>query len=172
MNKLVWITLAVGIAVAVGAALLVFGPGDDLRQDFRLESLSHGRFYLHDQRDKCVVLVFWSVPCEPCKAEMAFLGEMQRELGDRRLVIAGLCTDAQTPEEARRVVEPLDIEFPILLDNGAKVAAAWDAQTAPTTVIIGPDGKEAWRRTGYDVSVGRAIRSQVQRLLGSAEGSP
>ena len=169
MRKSVWIMLVVS-AVVAAAALVALRPADDLARDFRLDSLSHGRFYLHDQRGKCVVLVFWSVACRPCKAELAFLGEMQRELADERFVIAALCTDAETPDQARRAIEPLAIDYPVLLDAGGAVAAAWDAQTVPTTVIIAPDGAEAWRRTGYDASDGRAIRAHVQRLLSGAGG--
>jgi len=165
MNKTLWIILA-GVAVAaVAVAVVVLAPRGNAAPDFRLQTIAGERFYLHDQRGKCVVLVFWSTTCVPCKAEMTFVGQMARDLADDRLVVAALCTDAETPDEARRTVEPLDLNYPVLLDTGAKVAGQWNVTVAPTTVIIDADGKEAWRREGYDASTGQAIRLQIERLL-------
>lgn len=170
MNKRLWIILAAAGIAAAYVAVSTLAPGGGPRgADFRLDSLSGERFYLHDQRGKCVVLVFWSTMCDPCKAELAYLSGLQRELADDRLVVAGICTDAEGPDRVRRAVEPLDVDFPILLDTTGEVAPDWQATVVPTTVIIDADGKVAWRRTGYDATVGRAIRSQIERILARLE---
>jgi len=165
MNKRLWIILAAAAVVAAYVAVAMLSPASPRGADFRLESLSGERFYLHDQRGKCVVLVFWSTMCAPCKAELTYLSNLQRELADDRLVVAGICTDAESPDRASRVVGPLDVDFPVLLDTTGEVTRDWDAVIVPTTVIIDADGKVVWRRAGYDAAVRRAIRSQIERVL-------
>lgn len=172
MNRNLWIILAVVGAVAAAAAVLAFRPVDRLAPDFALESLAHGRFYLHDQRGKVVVLLFWDPMCVPCKHEMSFLAELQRDLGGADLALAAVCIDPESPDQARRVAEELGVAYPVLLDDGGRVADAWSAAVVPTTVIIDADGKEVWRRQGYDPAVRWAIRSQVERLLAAAEDRP
>lgn len=169
-SKSLWIIVAAVIAIAAGMALVTVGPDDKLVRHFHLPTASGGRFYLQEHRGKYVVLVFWSMTCLPCKQEMSFLADLERELNDERLVIAGLCTDAQSPDQAKAVTEELGISYVIALDTSGEVAEALRVKAVPTTVIVDADGAEVWRREGYDQAVRRAIRSQVERLLGGAEG--
>jgi len=171
MNRTPWIVIAV-VVVLAGIALLAVRFGDDAAPAFRLERLSGGRFYLREHHGKCVVLLFWSTTCAPCKREMRFLEALRRDLADERLVIAAICVDADTHDQARNVTEPLGLDYPILLDRGGQVARAWHAKTLPTTVIVDPQGRTAWRREGYDPAAGRLIRSQIERLLAGAEAAP
>ena len=168
MRKVQWTRLAFVVVIVAGMALLAVKLGDDAVQDFRLERVSGGRFYLREHRGKCVVLVFWSTMCTPCKQEMAFLEELRRELADERLLVAGICIDAESPDQAQGVTEQLRIGYPILLDTGGKVAEAWRVKTVPTTVIVDPRGRVEWRREGYDEATERVIRSQIERMLATA----
>lgn len=169
-SKHLWIIIAAVGAIAAGMALVTVGPDDKLVPHFHLETASGRRFYLREHLGKCVVLVFWSTACVPCKEEMAFLAELHSDLGEKRLVIAGICTDAESPDQAEAIADQLRISYAIPLDTDGKVAKSLGIKAVPTTVLINAAGVEVWRREGYDPAVRRAIRSQVDRVLLGPEG--
>ena len=55
--------------------------------DFTYFDASGGRRSLSDLRGKVVLLNFWATWCVPCRREMPLLSKMQRDYGDRGLVV-------------------------------------------------------------------------------------
>ena len=158
------------LALVTVAALLTGcgGDGQDavpVAPDFRLESLARERFYLNAQRGRTVVLVFWNTTCTVCKKEMVELKALRDEMKEKGLVLAAVCTDPENLETARSIAEKLKIDYPVLLDAGAKTAGAYEVTVYPTTVIVGPEGKLRFREEGFGAGTLRAIRGQVERLL-------
>ncbi len=133
--------------------------------DFRLDTLSHQRFYLNAQKGKAVVLVFWSTDCSACKKEMLALQPLVDKLGPKGLVVAAVCVDPENLAAARAAVKKLGIKYPVLLDRGGKIAKKYQVKAYPTTVIIDPAGKLCFREKGWGPSTGRSIEGKVQGFL-------
>ena len=132
--------------------------------DFRLDTLSHQRFYLNAYRGNVVVLIFWMTTCQPCKKEMVEFKPVAEELAPRGVTVVSVCTDPENLDAARRVVESLDIPFPTLLDRDGLVARKYGVRALPTTVIIDRNGKLSLWRAGYDDLIARQLRAHLESM--------
>jgi len=139
-------------------------PGITAR-DFYLETADHKRFYLHQQRGKVVILVFWTTWCTICKLELKDLNTMLKKESFNNLVIAAVCSDPENIGDLKAIQRHLDIKFPVLLDKNGKVSHAYGIKVYPSTVVIGRSGKISLVKKGYNVLILNKIKSKLQELL-------
>ncbi len=139
-------------------------PGE-VAKDFRLDTLMHERFYLNQHKDKVVVLVFWTTWCNVCKAELVEL----KSLKNRNIVVAGICSDPEDVNEVKRLANSLNIDYPVLLDEGQIVTDRYRVSAFPTTVIIDQKGVVSFVREGYNSAIARQIKTKVAGLFVSDE---
>lgn len=135
-------------------------------QDFRLESLDHGRFYLNQQRGSVVVLIFWATWCTSCKLAMEELAPIFRSFPDDRIVAAAVCTDPQNATEVRAVAETVGAGYPILLDRGSELFLELGLRALPTIVVIDAEGNIAYQKVGYSMAIKKQIELTLSSLLG------
>ena len=135
--------------------------------DFRLDTLGHQRFYLNQYRGKVVVLAFWSTWCTVCKTEMVELKPLAAA-ENKNLIIAAVCNDPENIDDVKKIVQALDINYPVLLDKKAEVFKKLKMSAVPTTIVIDQSGKIALTRQGYDANTRMQIKASVENFL--AEG--
>lgn len=108
--------------------------------DFRLSVVQGEVEALSDSRGNWVVLTFFATWCGPCRSEMPSMEELHRQRASEGVVVLGVSID-----DRREVVAPfvsgLDLTFPILWDDGGRVAAAYRATSIPLTYLIDPHGR-------------------------------
>src|SRR5271155_5628159 len=80
---------------AVGEAQMKTG----VAPDFTLQSLDGKTVRLSDFRGKPVVLNFWATWCGPCKIEMPWFVDLQRQYGSQGLQIVGVALDDASKED-------------------------------------------------------------------------
>jgi peroxiredoxin len=158
--------------LGAGALLLLAccqrsSPLEGSAPTFSLETLTHQRFHLNQQRGKVVVLLFWNTTCSVCKQEMAELETLKRKLGDGRVVLANVCTDPENRGEVHRVIRALKIGYPTLLDRGGEVARRYKVRAFPTTVVVTPEGRVGFAREGRTDALMRQLRRVIERLRGA-----
>ncbi|MHC4645532.1 MAG: TlpA disulfide reductase family protein [Planctomycetota bacterium] len=135
--------------------------------DFRLDTLAHDRFYLNQQKGRVVVLVFWATWCRFCKSELIELKSLGDMWGSRDIVIAALCADPENIDHVKKTVESLGIDYPVLLDRGAKVSRQYKITAFPTTIVIDRAGSISLVREGYNAAIMQQIKNNVAGLLAS-----
>jgi peroxiredoxin len=86
-------------------------------------------------RGRVVLVHFFATWCEPCRAEMASLRELQSRLEGRPLAIVPISV-AEANGAVRRFFASDPVPFPILLDHDRSVARAWNIETLPSTVVL------------------------------------
>jgi len=144
-------------------------PGD-MAKDFRLDTLSHKRFYLNQHKDKVVVLVFWTTWCSICKAELVDLKSLV-DMSDRDdLIVAGVCSDPENADELKQIADNLNLGYPLLLDEGHGVTDRYNITAFPTTLIIDQKGVVSFFREGYSPVIADQIKTKVDHLLITDEG--
>ena len=67
--------------------------------DFELKSLEGKTVRLSDYHGKAVLLNFWATYCGPCKVEMPWLVELQKQYGPEGLQIVGVAMDDASQED-------------------------------------------------------------------------
>jgi peroxiredoxin len=131
--------------------------------DFELATLDHGTFRLSEHRGSVVVVNFWATWCPPCLHEIPDFIALQDELGEAGLVIAGVSLDDEGVEVVERYARELEINYPIMLDDGQAAELYGPIDAMPTTFLI--DRKGMVRSYAPGMLTRDALRPVLQDLL-------
>lgn len=141
----VTVMLVVGFQVARHNSARTVSAGNNMKgqqaPDFTLESLDGKTVHLSDFRGKGVLLNFWATWCQPCKIEMPWFAELQKQYGPQGLQIVGIAMDDASPKEIGEFAHDLGVNYPILVGKEAVGDAYGGVQFLPATFYIGRDGK-------------------------------
>jgi thiol-disulfide isomerase/thioredoxin len=118
--------------------------------EFELQVLdSNGKtLKLSDLKGKAVVLNFWATYCVPCKTEMPWLVQMQKQYGDQGLQIVGVTKDGDSEKMAAAFAKKMGINYPILVGTEKVEDLYGGIGGLPTTFFIDRNGKVVTRRLG------------------------
>lgn len=116
--------------------------------DFTLEDATAHRVSLSDFRGKVVLLNFWATWCGPCKIEIPWFVEFQREYEAKGFTVVGVSMD----EDGWKVINPFaaseKINYPVLLGDEKVNMLYGGIDALPTTLVIGKDGRVAYVHAG------------------------
>jgi peroxiredoxin len=127
--------------------------------DFTLQALDGHPVRLSDYRGKGVLLNFWATWCQPCKIEMPWFVELQKQYGPQGLQVVGVAMDDASPEEIGKFAKELGVNYPILLGKENVGDAYGGVQFLPETFFISRDGKVV------DKVFGLKSRSEIEESI-------
>ena len=116
--------------------------------DFQLQALDGNNMKLSDLRGKAVLLNFWATWCGPCKIEMPWFVELQKQYGPQGLQIVGVAMDDSSTEDITKFVKEMGVNYPILLGKESVGQSYGGVGVLPTTFFIDRDGKFVAREFG------------------------
>jgi len=176
-NSLVWIVVIVAVSVMlVAAPYLARRAGvakSPSRQaeikgqpapEFALESLDGKTVRLSDFRGKAVLVNFWATWCQPCKIEMPWFEEMQKQYGPNGFQVLGIAMDDASKEDIAKFAKDMDVNYPILVGKEAVGDAYGGVQFLPSSFFIDRDGKVV------DRVFGLKSRSEIEDDIKAAMG--
>ncbi|HDL65102.1 MAG TPA: TlpA family protein disulfide reductase [Proteobacteria bacterium] len=124
-----------------GSADSAAARGLKIAPDFNLKKLEGGTIKLSDYRGKVIILDFWATWCPPCRKEIPDFVELQKEYGDKGLIILGISLDQNPKQALPAFIKKYKVNYPILLTDG-KVDKSYGGVTGiPTTFIIDRKGE-------------------------------
>jgi thiol-disulfide isomerase/thioredoxin len=109
--------------------------------DFSLEVLGGTTMRLSDLRGKAVLLNFWATWCGPCKIEMPWFVDLQKQYGPQGLQIVGVAMDDASKDDIAKFAKEMGVNYPILIGKEAVGDQYGGVPALPETFIIGRDGK-------------------------------
>lgn len=109
--------------------------------DFTLESLDGKSLRLSDLRGKAVLLNFWATWCSPCKIEMPWFVDFQKQYGSQGLQIVGVAMDDASKEDIGKFAKDMGVNYPILLGKESVGDEYGGVPALPESFLIGRDGK-------------------------------
>jgi peroxiredoxin len=176
-NALVFATLLVAILamVAVGklldrrrhhGAVGLLGNVQGMQApDFELPSLDGRKVKLSDYRGKAVLLNFWATWCPPCKIEMPWFVELQKQYAKDGLVVIGVAMDDTEPQKISEFAHEMGLNYAVLLGTDKVSDDYGNVQYLPTTFYIDRDGKIVNKAAGlFDR---KQIEDEVKKALGT-----
>jgi thiol-disulfide isomerase/thioredoxin len=115
------------------------------------------------KQHKAVMVNFWATWCVPCKVEMPWLVELQKQYASQGLQIVGVSEDdpPDAADKAKEYAAKVGVEYPIVIDDGSAVKH-YGVQDFPTSFYIASDGAVAAQ------SVGLVPRDQVEASIRKA----
>jgi len=176
--------LALVVVAVVAAAMLYFGFHMARRSgpappritksapapDFTLQSLDGKSMRLSDLRGKAVLLNFWATWCSPCKIEMPWFIELQKQYGAQGLQIVGVAMDDSSKEDIAKFAKDMGVNYPVLLGKEEVGDAYGGVPALPETFFISRDGKIVDKIIGLK---GKAeIEDSIKRALNTQTPNP
>lgn len=116
--------------------------------DFALQSLDGKTVHLSDFRGKAVLLNFWATWCEPCKLEMPWFIELQKEYGPQGLQVLGVAMDDSGKDTIAKFAHNMGVDYPVLLGKESVGDQYGGLEYLPTSFYIDRDGKVVARVFG------------------------
>lgn len=131
--------------------------------DFSLEALDGKTMRLSDFRGKAVLLNFWATWCGPCKIEIPWFVDLQKEYGAQGLQIVGVAMDDASKEEIGKFAQDMGVNYPILIGKESVGQEYGGVDGLPESFLIARDGKIVERIIGLR---GRAeIEDAIKKAL-------
>ncbi|MFN3193227.1 MAG: TlpA family protein disulfide reductase [Aureliella sp.] len=135
-----------------------------LAPEFSLKKLDGELFRLREQRGQVVVLDFWASWCGPCVQTMPLLESAVDEIGDPGVKLLAVNLQ-ENDERILAASERLQLKATVLKDISGQVAAAYDANAIPQTVIIDRSGVIQNVFVGGGSKVVEQIKLAIERVL-------
>ena len=115
-------------------------------------------------KGKLVYIDVWASWCSPCRQSMPILNDWYQEFSDRGFEIVAVNVDEALPD-ALKFLRKTPVDYPILLDPGAKLPRAFSMVAMPTSYLVGPDGVVLYKHTGFKKSDIDDIRTTIEAFL-------
>src|SRR6202789_3053812 len=120
----------------------------NLAPDFDLQTLDGKDVKLSSLRGKAVLLNFWATYCGPCKIEMPWFVELQKEYGPQGFQILGVAMDDASTEDIAKFAKEMGVNYPILIGKDSVADSYGGVNVLPTTFFLDRDGKLIAREFG------------------------
>lgn len=117
---------------------------------------------LSSLQGRTVVLDFWATWCGPCQVEAPIVNAIAERYKARGLAVVGVNTSDEE-ESALRFVRQKSLGFPIVYDQGNRIAREYGVSSLPTLVVVSKTGKIVAVRRG--VTSDSALDELVRRHL-------
>lgn len=138
--------------------------------DFNLLTLDGQKVKLSDYRGKAVLLNFWATWCPPCKVEMPWFADLQKQYAKDGLVVLGVAMDDSEPSQIAKFASELGVNYTVLLGTDKVSDDYGDVQYLPTTFFIGRNGAIVDKLTG--LLDRKDIEDDVRKTLATDPGGP
>ena len=134
--------------------------------DFSLASVDgKATLKLSDFKGKAFLLNFWATWCEPCKIEMPWFVELQKQYGPQGLQVLGVAMDDTDPKDISEFAHKMGVNYPIAVGKEAVGDQYGGIPYLPSTFYIDRDGKVVDRVYGL---VSRSeIEDDIKKALSS-----
>ncbi len=109
--------------------------------DFTLTALDGKKIQLSSLKGKAVLVNFWATWCEPCKIEMPWLVDLQKEYGPQGLQILGVAMDDSDPKTIAQFTRKMGVNYPVLRGTDQMADSYGGADRLPLTFFVDRSGK-------------------------------
>jgi peroxiredoxin len=116
--------------------------------DFTLKDADGRTVRLSDYRGKVVLLNFWATWCGPCKIEIPWFIELEKENKDRGFAVLGVSMDEDGWDAIRPFLAALRVNYRTLLGNDMVAQQFGGVDALPTTFVIDREGRIASTHVG------------------------
>ena len=133
--------------------------------DFTLNTLDGKTLRLSDLRGKAVVLNFWATWCPPCKVELPWFVDLQKQYGPQGLQIVGISEDEGSKDKVAQFVKEMGLDYTVAVDDANVYEKYGDVEDLPTTFYIDRNGKIV------QFAMGLIDRSEIEQNMKTALAS-
>ncbi|MCL4782638.1 MAG: TlpA family protein disulfide reductase [Bryobacterales bacterium] len=151
-----------------GAAKLKAEHTRNEAADFALEDANGQTLKLSDLRGKVVLLNFWATWCGPCKVEIPWFIEMEREFKDQGFAVVGVSMDEDGWKAVKPFMQDMKVNYRMVLGTEEMAQLYGGVEALPTSYVLDRNGKVASVHMGI---VSRKVFEEEIRALLEAKAT-
>ena len=136
--------------------------------DFELKDGNGQTVRLSDYRGKVVLLDFWATWCGPCKIEIPWFQEFERQNKDKGFAVIGVAMDDEGWDAVKPFAQQRGINYRLVLGNDKVADLYGGLEALPTTLLIDRGGNIAAVHVG--LSGKNEFEDSIQELLKAPGG--
>ena len=146
-------------------------PGKDRQKapDFELKDANGQTVRLSDYKGKVVLLDFWATWCGPCKIEIPWFEEFERENKDKGFAVLGVAMDDDGWNAVKPFAKERSINYRLVLGDDKVADLYGGLEALPTTLLIDRNGYIAAVHIG--LSGKNDFEDGIQELLNAPRDS-
>lgn len=114
---------------------------------FDLADPSGKRVRLADFQGKPLIVNFWATWCPPCRAEMPSMQRAWDQVRGEGIEVIAINV-GESAGAIERFREQAKVGFPLPMDTDSTVVQAWPVRGLPTTFVVDPQGRLAYKAAG------------------------
>ena len=122
-------------------------PRTEAAPDFSLKDIDGEIHTLSMYKGKVVVVNFWATWCPPCREELPSMQRAWKKFQDNGIVMLAIDIGEDEDTIFEFTADYL-VDFPLLMDLDSSVIKQWPVRGLPTTFVVDPDGRLAYRAIG------------------------
>jgi thiol-disulfide isomerase/thioredoxin len=138
-----------------------------------IQAVDGGSFRLSDYKDQVVVLDLWATWCNPCRAEIPHLVDLNKEYAGKGVQVVGLTTESpqSDADKVRSFAKEMNINYKLGWARGDMAMALMNGRPSiPQTFVIGPGGSILFHQIGYSPNLPAVIRDAIGRANAKTSG--
>jgi peroxiredoxin len=116
--------------------------------DFALKDVNGNMVRLADFRGKVVLLDFWATWCGPCKIEIPWFKEFERQHKDKGFAVIGVAMDDGGWDVVKPFASFMKINYRVVVGNDTLADQYGGIEAMPTTFLIDREGYIAATHVG------------------------
>jgi thiol-disulfide isomerase/thioredoxin len=128
----------------LATGLLAQEPGRGLTAIMDIDGKTHR---LSDYRGEVVIINFWATWCPPCREEMPSMARAAALIEDDGIRMLAVNV-GENEDTIFQFTANYPVSFPLLMDLDSQVTEAWPIRGLPTTFVVDPEGRIAFRAIG------------------------
>jgi peroxiredoxin len=136
---------------------------------FSLKDANGQTVQFADYKGKVVLLDFWATWCGPCKVEIPWFMDFEKEFKDRGFAVLGVSMDEDGWKAIKPYMQNMKMNYRVLLGNDDVSTAYGGLDSLPTTLLIDRQGKIASVHVG--ITMGKKEFEDAIAKLVNAPGA-
>jgi peroxiredoxin len=163
LYRLVMAALLAGIIL--GPVVLNAAPrSGQAAPDFKVITTSGQQVSLENYRGRVLIMDFFATWCQPCRASIPHLVEMNRKYGPQGLYVLGMSADEDGEKVVKAFADQHRITYPIAL-AGESTLVDFGVRSVPVMFVIDKKGRVAEVFRGFTDDVARSTEHLIKKLL-------
>jgi peroxiredoxin len=131
--------------------------------DFALKDVDGRTVHLSDYKGKVVILDFWATWCGPCRMEIPWFIELQRQDKDRGLEVLGVSMDDNGWADVKPFLSEMKVNYRVVIGDDKTAETYGGVESLPTTFLVDREGNIAVVHVG--LANRKDIEDGVEQLL-------
>ncbi len=142
-----WLAMAVALAAENTDQTLTPVEGRPPAPELDLLDLEGVRHRMGNYRGRVVIVNFWATWCPPCREEMPSMQRAYEKLREEGMEMLAV-NIGEDEDTIFAFTADYPVEFPLLMDVDSTTIQSWPVKALPTTFVVDPQGRLAYRAIG------------------------